>query len=233
MSWLDDMLSAFGTGDMSSAVSNSIGDAASTVAPAAYSGLSDWSSSIPDMFSLGSSGVDPNSQAFNTTLGDTTSDAASSSGLLDTLKSTFPGLKNKDGSLNIGALAKVAAAIMSASGPSPYQAAQSALKYGQTQNSGLSPQAPQFKGLNTPLPGSLFQPTKYARGGGALRAAGAASAGQAGPVVGSSPGQADDEPAMLSHGEFVIPADVVSHLGDGNNNAGALKLHALMRGAEA
>jgi hypothetical protein len=35
-------------------------------------------------------------------------------------------------------------------------------------------------------------------------------------------------PAALSDGEFVIPADVVSHLGNGNSNAGAKVLYAMM-----
>ena len=34
--------------------------------------------------------------------------------------------------------------------------------------------------------------------------------------------------AKLSHGEFVIPADVVSHLGNGNSDAGAEKLYQMM-----
>jgi hypothetical protein len=34
--------------------------------------------------------------------------------------------------------------------------------------------------------------------------------------------------ARLSHGEFVIPADVVSHLGNGNSDAGADRLYAMM-----
>jgi len=34
--------------------------------------------------------------------------------------------------------------------------------------------------------------------------------------------------AALSHGEFVIPADVVSHLGNGNSDAGAQKLYQMM-----
>ena len=34
--------------------------------------------------------------------------------------------------------------------------------------------------------------------------------------------------AALSHGEFVIPADVVSHLGNGNSDAGAKKLYEMM-----
>jgi len=33
-------------------------------------------------------------------------------------------------------------------------------------------------------------------------------------------GRADDVPAMLSEGEYVIPADVVAMIGDGNNEAG-------------
>ena len=34
--------------------------------------------------------------------------------------------------------------------------------------------------------------------------------------------------ARLSDGEFVIPADVVSHLGNGNSNAGAKILENMM-----
>jgi hypothetical protein len=53
---------------------------------------------------------------------------------------------------------------------------------------------------------------------------------------GSTDGMADEvpakigksQPAALSHGEFVIPADVVSHLGNGNSNAGAKKLYEMM-----
>jgi len=37
-----------------------------------------------------------------------------------------------------------------------------------------------------------------------------------------------EQPAALSHGEFVIPADVVSHLGNGNSEAGADKLYQMM-----
>lgn len=38
----------------------------------------------------------------------------------------------------------------------------------------------------------------------------------------------DKQAAKLSHGEFVIPADVVSHLGNGNSDAGAQKLYQMM-----
>jgi hypothetical protein len=36
------------------------------------------------------------------------------------------------------------------------------------------------------------------------------------------------QPAALSGGEFVIPADVVSHLGNGNSQAGAKQLFDMM-----
>jgi len=36
------------------------------------------------------------------------------------------------------------------------------------------------------------------------------------------------QPAALSDGEFVIPADVVSHLGNGNSDAGAQNLYSMM-----
>lgn len=42
-------------------------------------------------------------------------------------------------------------------------------------------------------------------------------------------GQEDDVPAMLSEGEYVIPADIVSSLGDGNTNAGAKQLTHLVK----
>lgn len=47
-------------------------------------------------------------------------------------------------------------------------------------------------------------------------------------VSGHTQGQDDKIPAMLSDGEYVIPADVLAHLGDGNNNAGAKKLDVMV-----
>jgi hypothetical protein len=55
-------------------------------------------------------------------------------------------------------------------------------------------------------------------------------------LQGDTDGMSDDvaaeidgrEPAKLSHGEFVVPADVVSHLGNGNSDAGAKKLYQMM-----
>ena len=55
-------------------------------------------------------------------------------------------------------------------------------------------------------------------------------------LSGSTDGMADEVPARidsgqearLRDGEFVIPADVVSHLGNGNSEAGAKVLHGMM-----
>lgn len=55
-------------------------------------------------------------------------------------------------------------------------------------------------------------------------------------LSGSTDGMADKipaniegkQPARLSHGEFVVPADVVSHLGNGNSEAGAERLYNMM-----
>ena len=38
----------------------------------------------------------------------------------------------------------------------------------------------------------------------------------------------NNQPAALSDGEFVVPADVVSHLGNGNSEAGAQNLYSMM-----
>jgi hypothetical protein len=70
-------------------------------------------------------------------------------------------------------------------------------------------------------------PVQMARGG-------IADAGRY--LQGKTDGMADEietsidgeQPALLSHGEFVIPADVVSHLGNGNSEAGAEKLYSMM-----
>lgn len=67
-----------------------------------------------------------------------------------------------------------------------------------------------------------------------LASGGIASAGHY--LQGKTDGMADKisttidnkQPAALSHGEFVIPADVVSHLGNGNSDAGAEKLYQMM-----
>ena len=64
----------------------------------------------------------------------------------------------------------------------------------------------------------------YARGGG-LHYLKSAEDGMADKI----PATIDNkQPAKLSGGEFVIPADVVSHLGNGNSEAGAKQLYSMM-----
>jgi hypothetical protein len=70
---------------------------------------------------------------------------------------------------------------------------------------------------------------KYASGG-------IADMAQGRYLGGATDGMADKIPARiggkqeakLSHGEFVVPADVVSHLGNGNSDAGAKRLYEMM-----
>jgi len=70
----------------------------------------------------------------------------------------------------------------------------------------------------------------------AMAMGGIANANQGYYLGGTTDGMADLVPATidgaqearLSDGEFVIPADVVSHLGNGNSDAGAKELHGMM-----
>jgi hypothetical protein len=71
--------------------------------------------------------------------------------------------------------------------------------------------------------------TNYAQGGLTNLAKGRYLQGETDGMADKIPAQiGEDQPAALSHGEFVIPADVVSHLGNGNSDAGAKKLYSMM-----
>ena len=80
--------------------------------------------------------------------------------------------------------------------------------------------------------GSDLQSQNFAQGG----LASVAPQGQGYYLGGPTDGMADQipatidnrQPAALSDGEFVIPADVVSHLGNGNSEAGAQNLYSMM-----
>jgi hypothetical protein len=62
----------------------------------------------------------------------------------------------------------------------------------------------------------------YARGGRMLKGPGD---GMSDSIPASISGK---RPARLADGEFVVPADVVSHLGNGSTDAGAKQLYAMM-----
>ena len=70
---------------------------------------------------------------------------------------------------------------------------------------------------------------KYAGGGEIPMAKGRYLQGETDGMADELPAQiGENQPAALSHGEFVVPADVVSHLGNGNSDAGAKKLYQMM-----
>lgn len=70
---------------------------------------------------------------------------------------------------------------------------------------------------------------KYASGGIAEMAKGRYLAGATDGMADKIPARiGGKQEARLSHGEFVIPADVVGHLGNGNSEAGAQRLYAMM-----
>jgi hypothetical protein len=81
-------------------------------------------------------------------------------------------------------------------------------------------------GFFTPEQAAQFGYTGYAQGGNVNGYyLGGATDGMADQI----PATIDNsQPAALSDGEFVVPADVVSHLGNGNSAAGATQLHGMM-----
>jgi len=90
-----------------------------------------------------------------------------------------------------------------------------------------TPASPALKGL-----GDIGKPTSMMAAGGAL--GGYSDGGHL--LKGPGDGMSDNipatinrkQPARLADGEFVVPADVVSHLGNGSTDAGAKKLYAML-----
>jgi|GEM_PF-1320822 len=102
---------------------------------------------------------------------------------------------------------------------------------------------------NTPVPGNVltaatdtavdpYTGQQRMASGGIARAnlGGYAAGGNPHLLKGPGDGMSDNipatiankQPARLADGEFVVPADVVSHLGNGSTDAGAKKLHSMM-----
>jgi len=126
------------------------------------------------------------------------------------------------------ASAEQAAGLQAAAQPAPAPAPN---PYAGKMNLAYAQQRPaQTQGAGLPeIPTQL-----NAQGGINMAEGGLADAGRY--LQGETDGMADkipssidgEQPAALSHGEFVIPADVVSHLGNGNSDAGAQKLYEMM-----
>ena len=92
-------------------------------------------------------------------------------------------------------------------------------------------------GISAGASGSSLDPENAASGGIMHSSLGGYAAGGNPRLLrGPGDGMSDNipatisgrQPARLADGEFVIPADVVSHLGNGSTEAGAKQLHAMM-----
>ncbi len=70
--------------------------------------------------------------------------------------------------------------------------------------------------------GGIASLGSYSDGGRMLKGPGDGMSDSIPAVIGRK------QPARLADGEFVVPADVVSHLGNGSTDAGAKKLYAMM-----
>lgn len=91
----------------------------------------------------------------------------------------------------------------------------------------VAPTAAPASGVAALMP--VPQATGFAQGGSTEATKGRYLSGNTDGMADEIPTSIDGEQdAALSHGEFVIPADVVSHLGNGNSEAGADKLHQMM-----
>lgn len=81
---------------------------------------------------------------------------------------------------------------------------------------------------------SAYRPYGYATGGGIASLGSYSDGGRM--LKGPGDGMSDSipasigrkQPARLADGEFVVPADVVSHLGNGSTDAGAKQLYSMM-----
>jgi hypothetical protein len=77
-------------------------------------------------------------------------------------------------------------------------------------------------GIPTAAGGGLASLGGYSDGGRMLKGPGDGMSDSIPGVI------ANKQPARLADGEFVVPADVVSHIGNGSTDAGAKKLYAMM-----
>lgn len=113
----------------------------------------------------------------------------------------------------------------------------------QTPSGGVMKRPTPMGQINLSAPGAKAQDgggTTEAARGGIMQAGsslgGYAAGGNPRLLKGPGDGMSDNIPAMigrkqparLADGEFVIPADVVSHLGNGSTEAGAKRLHEMM-----
>ena len=141
------------------------------------------------------------------------------------------------GAGSFGPKAKGIAAIPTTSAPAPSEPPEEAVAGGYD-GSGINPAgAAEGMSQHTGVVGDQTaedENRRFAGGGIAMLAAGGPTEPRY--LSGDTDGMADEvkaridggQEARLAHGEFVIPADVVGHLGNGNSDAGAKKLYQMM-----
>jgi hypothetical protein len=184
-------------------------------------------------------------------LGGTSTATASETGGLKDLWNEFKAMPLKDKLLN-GMLASTAYSTLTA--PKPYQPEKYKSSWNGSNYRGYTPIQPTpyraqyaeggvlyagdnpglpMQGSNDPL---VFQSTGVERmASGGISSLGSYSDGGR-MLKGPGDGMSDDipatiankQPARLANEEFVIPADVVSHLGNGSSEAGAKQLYKMM-----
>lgn len=180
--------------------------------------------------------------------GGTSNTPVDAGGLGNLIKSLFSDSKGNLDILKLGALggglASLFGANSSSSTPTGYQG--SIPKYTATRNMVTAPDPNRRPGAGgtryggdvsfmpkvaaqAPVVPAAPEEVKAAQGGLMGLAQGRYLQGGTDGMADEIPAQiGEDQPAALSHGEFVIPADVVSHLGNGNSDAGAQRLYDMM-----
>jgi hypothetical protein len=87
---------------------------------------------------------------------------------------------------------------------------------------GNDPLAFQSTGVERMASGGISSLGRYSDGGQMLKGPGDGMSDSIPATI------ADKQPARLANDEFVVPADVVSHLGNGSSDAGAKQLYSMM-----
>jgi len=90
------------------------------------------------------------------------------------------------------------------------------------QNAPKNPAASMAAGGMAYAGGGISSLGSYSDGGRMLKGPGDGMSDNIPAQIGSK------QPARLADGEFVVPADVVSHLGNGSTDAGARQLYGMM-----
>jgi len=103
------------------------------------------------------------------------------------------------------------------------------MQQGQQGLGSLAPAQPSFPTAATYNPSVAMGPTDYSQMNTPYMAKGGYLNGQGDGMSDSIPATIEGkQPARLADGEFVVPADVVSHLGNGSSKAGSKRLYKML-----